>query len=145
MQHFTACHHHFQVRATSQQILYEWSSRHDLLEVVQHEQEMPGAQRNLHPIKDGLRSYLLNPKLLRNSGNYQIRFIDRGHGDKTDTIGEVWLHLPCYLVAQTSLADASRSQERHQAHTGLLQYLPNVRYFFLASDQSVNGNCHFPQ
>src|SRR5260370_19131118 len=141
MQHFTARHYYFQTRANSQQFLYEWSSRHDLLEVVQHEQEMPVAQCNLHPIKDGLRSYLLNSKLLRDSGNYQIRFIDRNQRDKTDTIGEVRLHFPRYLIAQPGFADASRSQDRHQPNTGTLQYLPHVSYFFVPSAQSVKCNC----
>src|SRR5260370_22220646 len=140
MQHFTARHYYLQTRANRQQFLDEWSSRHDLLEVVQQQQEVLAAQRNLHPIKDGLRSYLLNSKLLRDSGNYQIRFIDRNQGNKTDTIGEVWLHLPCYLIAQAGLTDASCSQERHPANTGVLPYLTNVSYFFVLPDQWGKAN-----
>src|SRR5258708_32429250 len=104
MQHFTARHYYLQTRANSQQFLYEWSSRHDLLEVVQQQEEVLAPQRNLDPNKHGLRSYLLNSKRCRDSGNYQIRFIDAIQGSQTDTTG-----LSCFL--------RRGSTDSHPAHT----------------------------
>src|SRR6266566_6020720 len=105
---------------------------------------MPVVQCNLHLFKDGLCSYLLDSKLLGNRGNHQFRFIDRCQRHKTNTIGEVCLHLSGNLKAQTGLADASSPKEREQTNIRMPQHSASISDFFLASDKWCESSRHLP-
>jgi hypothetical protein len=64
-----------------------------VFKVIQHEQQVLLAQRELDLLEDRALADLLKPKRLGNRRWDQVRVADGGQPDKADAIGEVVTHL----------------------------------------------------
>ena len=93
MQDGAASYHDSQGRAAGEQFLHLRGRRRHLFEVVQDQQDPPVTQRELHPLKEGAFTNLLDVQGLSDRRYHERWITDGSKMDKADAIGEGSAHL----------------------------------------------------
>ena len=81
-----AGHKYLQERYALEQGGNRGSRRHDLLEIIQHQQQLFVAQRVDQNIFQRLRSVFAEPQRRGNRRKYKLRITDGGQGDEPDAM-----------------------------------------------------------
>jgi hypothetical protein len=118
-----------------QQVRDQRGRLHDLLEVVQHQQELLLAEVALELHYDLLVPRHLYPEGGCDPCSHELRRAERSEIDEPHAVGKFVKQLSRDLERQAGLADATRTGQGHQAHRGLAQLLPDCCDLLLAPDQ----------
>ena len=89
VQHGTAGHQDFEVRTSRQQIRQLRGCRHEVLKVVQQQQEMLVLQRGFQEGEQRLTSCLFDPEFLGNGGNDQLGITDGSECNEASAVGKL--------------------------------------------------------
>jgi hypothetical protein len=135
MQSRTTGHQQLQVWASRQQFLQVGSHRQHLLDVVQQQLLLPGAQGFLQLLPQRSSSTLSDVKDLGDGRYHQCGIANGSKRHEADTIGKLVTHLRGHLQAQARLADTARAQQREQTHLGTGKLGAHRRDFLLTPQQ----------
>ena len=94
---------------------------HDLLEVVQQQQELSVSQSVVQDVEQGVCSDLTEAKRLGDGWQHQGRIADGGQIHEVHPIGEGLAQVCRDLQAQAGFAHAARTRQRQQAHLAAQQ------------------------
>ena len=116
-----AGHQHLQAGRRLEQVGDEGRGAHDLLEVVQQNQQAPVAQIGHQRLQQRLLPAFLEAKRLRKRRDDQFRVADGRQVDEADAVREVVAQLGCRLQREARLARAAGSRQRQQPHLRALE------------------------
>ena len=89
-----------------------WRGGHDLLKVVEQQQQALVLQNQFHQIEQWEPFELFDRKLLGDGGQEQVRVTDGGKGDERDPIDEVLGQASPEVDSQTGFANATSADQR---------------------------------
>ena len=137
-QHLPAGDQHLEARRRGEQIGNQRGSRHNLLEVIQRQQQMPPAQVIFEDIGRRSAGNFMDVQRPGNRSGNKCRVADRRQGDKIHAVGESRrLHqLLRRGDRQAGLSCAGRAGQGQQAHAWLPQQIAYGVYFAFASHET---------
>ena len=115
-QHHPAGHQALQARAGRQQLRHQRGRRHDLLEVVEHQQHLLILQELLQALEQHLARFFLDAQRPGDAGGHQRGVPDGRQRDKVDPVLKVLEQVGGHLQAQAGLAGAAGTGEGQQTH-----------------------------
>src|SRR5437763_84536 len=89
MQHGSAGHEDRELRAEREEVFDLWSGGHDLLKVVEQQQQALVSQKLVHQIEQEEPFTLFERKMLGDGWQEQVRVTDGSKGDEVDPICEI--------------------------------------------------------
>ena len=137
MQRDPARHQRAQVRALRQQRGHQRRGTHNLLEVIEHQQQRFIAQRVLKQLGVRRAALHIQPQRL---GNRRANLPGQGQGrqrHKAHAVAEIGRQLARDRQAEPGFARAARPRQRQQAHAVVAQARPRRSKLGLAPDQRV--------
>ncbi len=111
-----------------------------LLEVVQHEQQVPLAQRGLHLFLRGDICNFPQAECLGNGRHDAGRVADRGQRHEAGAIGEVCTHDPRDLQGQARFAHTASPRDGEQAHLWTREQVTDRHDLLFTTDQGGEGH-----
>jgi hypothetical protein len=128
-----------QCRAGGQQTGDEGPGVQHLLEIVEHQERPPLAQKTRQVLLDRAVLALSNAKRLRDARGDERRIADGGKGNEPDAVGEVGSGFFGSCEGQAGFADAARAGEGQQTHLLLQQKVLHCGDFVVATDERAAG------
>ena len=128
-------HQHFQAGCASQELPDLRRGRDDLLEVVEHEQELPVTYGVFEGLQRCARPGFADAQHLGNGGRDQRRISDRRQIDEPNTIREAIQQRGGEREGQARFAGAAGARQREQPHVIPQESTANGGEFPLAPDK----------
>ena len=118
-----------------QQLYKRCGRRDDVFKVVQKQEPVLVALRELEPFQQWLRSALGESNAVSDGRHHEGGIANGSEGDNVNTIREVMHQVPSDLERQTRFAHASRAGEGEQANVGAQQDGAHRGSVFVSSNQ----------
>ena len=115
---------HHQVGTGGEECRQLGGGRPDLLDVIEHQQEVPVAQKIAEHLPRGLTPDLSQPELSGNRRQHQTRIDDWGQRDKRHTIRKRSGHILSHAQGEASLANPAWSRECQESRPAVHEQRP---------------------
>jgi hypothetical protein len=107
----------------------------EMLEIVDHHEEMPVTQERRHARREGLIPHIWHTHRLRDGRGNEVRIANRRQRDECNAVGIAAPEIGRDLKRQPGLADATRAGQCEQRHVVTREQGPHVRHLALAADK----------
>jgi hypothetical protein len=134
-----------QIVTAGEQFRHVRRGRPHLLDVVEHEEELPLVKKSGDGIERRLRSRLAQPERTRDRGQHELRVHDRSEGNEDDAVRKRRGHVFGDAQSQARLADATRSSERQQANAIIQEQGADGRDLAIPADQRGQWSGQVPR